>query len=245
MPVYRQLCRMTGCLFLAVLCSRANAASIPIANASFENPMLPDGAFTDSLSVPNWTVTGGGGGAGVYNPNFVAYTVAYPSNGAQVAWTSGPVISQVLGTSLAADTIYMLRVDAGSPIPDFGDRTLTGYRVQLLAGGQILAEGESEPLPLGVYTTAEISYRALSSDPLLGQSLEIRLGVTTPVGNDGEVDFDTVRLDAVAVPELASSTLALLGAMSFFGLRRAEGLRTRHTGKIFGEGNGRRSSSGN
>ena len=140
--------------------------------------------------------------------------------------TSEIGLGQVLGDVLTANTTYTLTVAVGNinsgPTQQFGNFDLSGfpgYRIELLAGGTVLAsdsEGIASPISEGVFADRTVSYTASAADALLGQSLEIRLyntNLTDPAfpGVDLEVDFDNVRLDAEPVTVTAPAALGLFG----------------------------------
>jgi hypothetical protein len=171
---------------------QAAANSIPVGNAGFENPLLGDGGFTGSI--PSWVVGDGVSDAGVFNPN-AEYPGRIPE-GQNVAFSKDPTISQVLGASLQANSLYTLQVDIGHRN---NEPTLPGYAVELYAGGTLLASESSLAPGPGTFLTSVVSYFASPSDPLVGQALEIRLQVTPLLPY--QVNFDNVRLDAT-VPGL-------------------------------------------
>ncbi|MEO2048049.1 MAG: hypothetical protein ABGX16_15945 [Pirellulales bacterium] len=124
-----------------------------------------------------------------------------------------------LGDTLQANTIYMLSVEIGnidsatSTGGSFFDlRGLPGYRVDLLAGvdlpsgGVIVAQDNNslfEAINDGEFLTSTVTLTTGSAHPQLGQTLGIRLVNLNQIGpafpdSDLEVDFDNVRLDAVA-----------------------------------------------
>ena len=119
---------------------------VPVTNPSFEDPVQSDGLFTNSAT--GWTKVGGSTDAGVWNPAIADFTVALP-NGEQVGYVyGGPVdagLSQVLTGALGtfqADASYSLTVKVGNSLTYPFD----GCRVQLLAGGTLLAE-DASPSP--------------------------------------------------------------------------------------------------
>ena len=122
---------------------------------------------------------------------------------------------QTLAATLQADTTYTLEVEIGNidsatsmggqffPLEGF-----PGYRVDLMAGGQILAQdvnGLGGTIPDGEFGTSTVVFATGASHPQLGQPLTIRLvnlNVVDPAfpSSDLEVDFDDVRLDATGAP---------------------------------------------
>ncbi len=136
-------------------------------------------------------------------------------------------LQQTLAATLQANTHYTLQVDIGNihsgtsvdgtffPLAGF-----PGYRVDLLAGGQVIASDNNSlgnAIPEGAFATSTLQFTTDAAPLLLGQSLGIRLVNLNQVdplfpSSDLEVDFDHVRLTGVsAVPEPSSlCTLSIL-----------------------------------
>jgi hypothetical protein len=182
----------------------------------------------------------GGEFLGVLNPGTTAdyqgtgATPCFPAGapeGDNVAllFTSGDAggdeygITQPLAATLEADTIYTLTVEMGniqscsglvSPYTSFFDLDgFPGYRVQLLAGGVVVAEDGGSLSPgEGIFETATVRLTTGPAPAQLGQSLEIRLINRNDPDVGGvvglEVDFDDVRLDASPVPAVPIPPLA-------------------------------------
>lgn len=136
---------------------------------------------------------------------------------------------QTLGDSLQANTRYTLQVDVGNiasgTAQTFGFFNLDGfpgYRVDLLAGGVVIAQDVNSlagAIAEGTFETATVSFTTGAAPAQLGQALGIRLvnlNVLDPSapGADLEVDFDDVRLDATRVPEPAALALLLAGLLA-------------------------------
>lgn len=213
----------------------ANAASLSIANAGFEEPIIGEGDFTINV-LPSWTLydpsnlTSASIGSGepiygVYNPTADFYFNEAPegNNVGYVYLTfppgSGAVgISQTLTSLLTANTKYTLQVEIANIPPVNGFTTLDGfpgYAVQLLAGGTLLTQDFNNlSITEGAFVTSNISYITSANNPNLGKPLEIRL--LNLLQSDGiEINFDNVKLDATQIPESASIlgiTLGFLGA---------------------------------
>lgn len=227
-------------LAIAVDAPKVGAVSLAISNPGFENPVLQDSDFAIN-TLPGWQLydpsglvpsnpTATDSNFGAFNPTgtgaYISNGVPEGKNDAYVYLTQAPGsgvagISQTLSSNLTAGTNYTLNVDVGNPL-DYGGFGLTGfpgYTVQLLAGGNVLAQDNSSlQISEGTFATSTVSYTASASDPNIGGLLEVRL-LNPLQGNGREVDFDNVRLDAAtAVPEPSStvSTLVIgaLGAAS-------------------------------
>ncbi len=166
----------------------AQATAILVQNPSFED-FSAKGLFTVhgvGLTGFGWTVTAGTN-VGVFKAGG-HFFVPIP-DGINTAYSSNTTISQVLNEVLAPNTIYTLEVGIGNQnnVP-FG-----GYRVQLLAGGTLLAEDNNTLSPAnGTFQTSIVTFNALPNDPNWGQPLEIRL---VPLGGSTiNTNYDNVRL---------------------------------------------------
>lgn len=131
-------------------------------------------------------------------------------------------LEQTLSATLQADTAYSLRVLIGNIASGqsqnsgfFNLNGFPGYRVDLLAGGVVIASDNNSLLPAeGTFEESLVSYSTGSSHAQLGQALGIRLVNLNLVDDtdltaDWEVDFDNVRLTATAVPEPAATAFIL------------------------------------
>ena len=145
---------------------------------------------------------------------------------------------QSLGTLLQAHTRYTLSVDVGNiasgtglgAYSGFGFADLSsfpGYRLELLAGGAVIAfDHNSQTIAEGQFGTATVLAQIGAEHAQLGQALGIRLINLNATGNlnerGREVDFDQVRLIAAAVPEPATYALWLGGIslLAFWGRNR-------------------------
>jgi hypothetical protein len=197
---------------------QVRAASIFIANNSFENPMIttitdPSGFNTVSSGTSNnWTFTGG------TQQGFANPTIGHNSggswygpsptipNGNQVAWSNGGTISQTLSATLQTNTVYTLGAFVGNRL----SLNFPGYNIGLYAGGNLLASNSGVTPADGTFAPVTVSYTSgISVTP--GQALEIRL--TSQTVTNAQTNFDLITLDAASIPE-PSAILGLLG----FGL---------------------------
>ena len=212
---------------LAQIAPKANAASLTISNPGFEAPVLGDNEYT-IRDVPGWqaydpnnflsTPPGEVVNYAVLNPASYSYPGEAPEgNNVGALYVALPPgsgvfgLTQILSSVLMANTIYNLQVQVGNPNPDeYVEPGFPGYAVQLLAGGNIIAQDYNTLNPAeGLFATSMVNYTALANDPNLGKPLEIRL--LHLAQNPGtELGFDDVRLDATKVPE-PTSILGLLG----------------------------------
>jgi hypothetical protein len=126
----------------------------------------------------------------------------------------GPMgLTQVLGDILEANTTYAIFAQVGNiasgqgppPCDVFGFFDLDGfpgYQVQLLAGGEIIAQDDNllaGTIPEGEFRESAFWVTIGESHPQLGLALEIRVinlnTIDTPEDPGIEVDFDDIRLE--------------------------------------------------
>ncbi len=194
------------------------------------NGDVPPTAFPFGNAPAGWALfgtTGGGTSIGVLNPGVMAIepmATNFPAGapeGDNVAllffnnFAGGAEfgIQQTLADTLQPRTTYTLSVEVGNiasgtsvvePFASFGFfdlRGFPGYRIDLLAGGTVLASDNSSLLPgEGEFLTSTIQVD-IGDVVVPGQALSIRLvnlnvqDVNDPAV-DLEVDFDDIRLDA-------------------------------------------------
>lgn len=178
------------------------AVDVTITNPSFEDdPLIGDGDFSRMapLTGPGgvqgligWTHTNTGTNdnrAGAFDPTASSFTSV--PDGSQIAYSNGPTLSQVLGETLAQWTKYTLSVDVGDRKE--AGTNIASYKVQLLAGGTVLAEDNNGLSPADdQFLTSTIMFSVFAFDPELGNPLEIRL-----LSGGTQVNFDDVKLTAV------------------------------------------------
>jgi hapalindole H/12-epi-hapalindole U/12-epi-fischerindole U synthase len=123
-------------------------------------------------------------------------------------------LEQLLVGSLQPSTQYTLEVAIGNIASGtsqggtfFELSGFPGYRIELLAGGQVLAMDTNMALPIddGEFGISTVSFTTGATHAQLGQALGIRLINTNVLdldspSSDLEVDFDAVSLSAVVVP---------------------------------------------
>lgn len=223
-------------VLLILLGRYAHSSPIPINNAGFEEfaltdnqftvspglvPSLPSFAVVSSDPIPGWTITGQQAGSGFGFASFASswnpYAASFPGGApegqnaalAERLSAGDMLISQTLTSALAATT-YILRAQVGDRL----ETNFDSYRLQLLAGGVLLAEdNNSVHPPDGTWVeTTPVVFTALPDNPHLGAPLEIRIVV------NGRVAIDDIRLEEV--PEPTSYALGALALVGLFALRR-------------------------
>jgi len=181
----------------------AAADPVPIINPGFEDfPLSGVNNYSTHIAahlageilagdpVPGWVLIGHGG---TFRPGSSFFPSGVPE-GTNVAWLDydsieSSSLSQILSTTLTANTVYTLSVDVGHRL----DVPLAPFSAQILAGGELLAEGTLDTIPAGQFQTVTVTFTAPADHPQLDQPLEIRLVDTA---NRQQVCFDNVRLDA-------------------------------------------------
>lgn len=238
----------------------AAAQSLAIDNAGFEaNPAAP-GTFIvglpDAWSAydPAGILDGNANALGSIRPLGTSFfpSGAPEADHAALVFLSGanaaPAgLQQTLAATLQAATRYTLRVAvgniaSGTSLPGSADgggvvynlAGFPGYRLELLAGGQLLAADHDSlgaSIAEGSFATATLQFDSSAAPALRGQPLGIRLINLARPGSLAapgiEVDFDDVQLLAAPVPEPGSTWLWLAGLATLSGLtaRRRHGRR--------------------
>eukprot|EP01084_Bolivina_argentea_P258668 436176_1 len=193
---------------------------------------IPDNTFRVDPNTPtNWThydpyniLNGGSNSMGIINPTNSDFFPSGAPEGNQAAllWLSLTAttyeagIEQTLNDIVTANTRYTLTVEVGNIASGTGSSSsasgsnpynlngFPGYRIDLMAGNQILVSDDNTLLPAeGAWETSIISVDVLSGNLLIGETLGIRLinlhihGTTEAPAI--EVDYDNVRLDAISI----------------------------------------------
>jgi len=220
----------------------AQAVQLPVDNPGFEADGITPGAFVVLLPQgwsaydPQGMLDQTANALGVIRP--LPGTEYFPGgapggDNAALVFLAGPQageagLQQTLASTLQGLTRYTLTVQVGNiasgtslpgssggPGVFFDLDGFPGYRIELLAGGQVLAADSSSTgfIPEGEFRLATLSFETSASPDRLGQSLGIRLVNLKQPGTvdvpNIEVDFDAVQLMAQPVPEPAG--LALMG----------------------------------
>lgn len=144
-------------------------------------------------------------------------------------------MQQTLTETLQPNTTYSLDVAIGNIASGFAQSGsffdldgFPGYRVDLLAGGVLLAQDNNSLnslIPEGEFADTNVSFTSGADSLPFGANLEIRLvnlNVVDPLFLDAdlEVDFDNVRLTAVSIPEPSSLAMVAIFTTAMLGGRR-------------------------
>lgn len=140
------------------------------------------------------------------------------TDGVQVAYANfngaAEALSHTLASILTANTTYTLTIDIGNR----NDVPAGGYVTQLFAGAtQLAIDNNTLTVPTGGWVTSTLTYTALPTDPLLGQSLKIQFQAVSGV----QVNYDNVRLVST-VPE-PSQALLIIAGLGVLLMRRGRG----------------------
>ena len=244
---------ITAVIACSSLACSAQAANIAIVNSSFEDTTgqsvsneftfgIPTGwtAYDPSNIIPNAGVF-----PGTLEPNGVDFfnTTAPDGNRVGILFNSTSQgdgeygFIQTLGTTLSANTSYSLTAQVGNIASGnalngafFNLDEFPGYRVELLAGGVVIAlDNNSLTIPEAEFSLSTVNFITGAAHAQLGQDLAIRLvntniipdGFTQATSPDLEVDFDDIQLTATPVPEPSSILLSSLGFTILLRRRRA------------------------
>lgn len=225
---------------LLVSVGSLRADPVTIANPGFETPVTAPGAFTVSTtngpsgwSVYNTALPANNRSFGVLNPTG---TTLYPG-GAPQGSNVGVVflmnttniaeagLQQTLSSTLQANTRYTLRVAVGNigndpnPQNSFNFTGFPGYRIDLMAGGSVVASDINTLQPgEGQFLESTLVFNTGAAPVNFGQPLGIRL--VNLNGPGIEVNFDNVRLDASPIPEPSTTALAATAVCGIVAFRR-------------------------
>lgn len=232
----RSILLLAACLAVPVA---ADATLLTVNNPSFESPVTAPGTFTGQIASgpTGWTVYNTGATNsdryfGVWNPAGTDSFLDPVPDGANIGVvflnnTTGIAeagLQQVLSATLQLSTYYTLTVEVGNFDPGAGGAPwnftgFPGYRVDLLAGGTLLASDNNTLLPAeGRFLTSTVPFTTGASHANAGQPLTIRL--VNLNGPGVEVNFDRVRLDATPAPEPTGTALLAISAAVVAAARR-------------------------
>jgi len=200
------------------------AAPVTVVNHSFEDPAVMPGEFDTSAPPAGWSGYGtldfGYRTIGVLNPDSTTlYTEPVPDGSnvgvaflGETPMNSEAGLEQTLAATLQANTSYTLTVEVGNiandgnfPHNQFEFAGFPGYRIELLAGAQVIASDDNSLLPAeGAFLTSVIEVEIGDDHANEGEPLAIRL-INLDEAPGLEVNFDNVRLDAEPLdPEVSA-----------------------------------------
>lgn len=205
---------------LVVAAPEGRAVSLVVSNHSFEVPAVAPGNFSTAAAPPGWAAFGnvdfGWRTVGVVNPNSTLLYLDPVPLGSNIgvvflgpSFSNSPAgLRQTLSTTLQARTTYTLTVAIGNmgndpnpPHNSFNFSGFPGYRVELLAGGSLVAADHNSLLPgEGRFLTSVVHAAISSAHTNLGLPLGIRL-INLDAASGIEVNFDDVRLEASPMPD--------------------------------------------
>ena len=197
-----QLCVLAGALAYA---GSANAASVYITNAGFEDPVLADGVETWPYNVPGWVE---------YEPTYAweweafnpssAIIAAEAHSGSNVVMTiaydpATQYLEQTLTNTLQPNTRYTLSAWMADPEPHAPPNSAS---LLLYAGAQLLGTGTIQPVAEDTWTEGSLVFETGNSHPQLGQTLKIR--IMFGANASYRMMIDDVSLDATNIPPVTA-----------------------------------------
>jgi hypothetical protein len=212
--------------------SGAHAAPLSVDNPGFEDPDCTlgcgaSGTLSFALSAAGWT-TEGNAVAGVFRPSLFAGTSgSYASlvpEGGQVGFVNfQSSLFQQLDDLLEPATLYTVGLDLGQR-PDCC--AVGAFRVQLLAGGAVLAEiGDLGLLPAaGTFARVSFGFSTAAGDQRIGDPLAIRISNLDPASVNSQLNFDAITVDASVVPLPAPAGLLATAWLMLVARRRRRGV---------------------
>lgn len=231
-------------VFSALACEPVVAEVIVISNAGFEDTsgQAVYNEFTFGtpagweLHDPSDLMPNAGVYTGTLRPNGVEFFPVPAPEGDRVAilFNSGLKgageygYAQTLAATLQPNSLYTLTVSVGNITSGtaldgaaYDLSNFPGYRIDFLAGGEVLKSENSLTLGEGIWGTSVITYTTPEEVPS-GLNLGVRLVSlnSTNALPDNEVDFDNVSLTIDAVPEPGAPVLCLSAGLVLLGVRR-------------------------
>ncbi|MGD9688129.1 MAG: hypothetical protein AB7V47_00120 [Phycisphaerales bacterium] len=212
---------------VACTASAAHAQSIPVVNHGFEANFAAPNSFPVLIPAgwqlfdPGTIVEFSVDAVGVLNPTNSTYFPAGAPEGSNVALiyldgdrgTTPVGLQQTVDAVLESGATYTLAVQVGNiasgvgapPFDFFFDLDgFPGYAVQLLAGGEVIAEDHNSMgvgaarIPEGEFRLSTVTFTPEAGHPRVGQALGVRLMnlnmIDAPQNPGIEVDFDDVQL---------------------------------------------------
>jgi hypothetical protein len=206
-------CMTTWVAIKFIVAPLVSAESFTIVNHGFESGLMDEENYigtTSDWQTGRYDVNNAGvwiednQDADIYRPTTGEFTdPGVVPEGEKVAYVPGIAgfdngIRQILTSNLAPNLVYKLDVAIGNPALYNVPPPAPDYRIELLAGGVLLASVTgSPPDDDSAFEIATVTYSSGQSPAQLGQPLEIRLiAVVDPRDDLYEVDFDDIRLTA-------------------------------------------------
>lgn len=244
---------VTLCTLSAFACA-AQATPIPVANHSFEAPAIPAGTFATTAPPPGWTGYGplnyGARTIGVLHPATTTLYAVPPPHGVntgvvflmddqsnQLFFARREAgLQQTFTEGLRTGRRYTLTVEVGNIANDVAAPFLfggfPGYRVELQAGGVVIAADANTLLPAeGRFVTSRVQVDIGATHPQAGLPLRIRL-VNLNAAPGIEVNFDDVRLESEPIATWSDLGFALAGSNGPPQLAGSGALRTNATNRF-------------
>jgi hypothetical protein len=228
-PVLRGLCLAAAAAAIgmasAPVIAGGDSISVPVANPSFEEQVLPPGGlFFSPTPITGWTATSiGGSDRGVWHLSF-----PNGQDGNNVAFFggagggTGSSIAQDLGHAIVANSTYTVGFLFGSiGLSAIGAVELyAGGTVSngVVTGGTLLNSLQvTPPFPATGMTTRSFDWSSPLSGLPVGENLSIRLAY---VGGNNAALFDNFQVSYAPIPEPASAALLLAGLGALLWARR-------------------------
>ncbi len=180
-------------------------SAVPVTNPGFEDPVTGNGTVG---GLPTGWTSFNGATADVLNPDTDDFTAEAPEgqNVASIFDANGSEegLSQVLAATFQEGAGYTLTVEVGNS--KLSGVSFPGYRVQLFAGGTLLAEDDdSLTIAEDSFSTSTVNYTYDAGDAaLVDQPLEIRL-LSKGLAASDEVCFDDVQLTVALANPVADA----------------------------------------
>lgn len=205
----------------------SQAATVTIANFSFEDQTVADGA-TNTGAIDGWVSTGGT--RGIENHNTGKYAGADASEGNNVFFnnTSSGTVTTAADIGLIAEGTYTLSVDFmvrtgasadRNPLTDFG-LVLTSADTTILGTAGTYVNSVQDPTHVGGIFTRTYTLTVGAGNANIGTGYKIHFDAVGSSGNFQQMSFDNVKLDFAPVPEPSSTALLGLGGLALILHRR-------------------------
>jgi hypothetical protein len=200
-----------------VLAVGAQGASIAIANAGFEDNVLPVQNFCGlgcdfkQGVMSGWSILPLGSDAGTWRPGPPTTVTFFDSvpEGVNIGYAQfGAALRQIVGETAVAGLTYTLEVDLGWR-KDYGASSI-GFIELVVGTTRVLATGTTPTQ--GGWSKYTATYAAVAGDT--GKTIEIYLGSTAnQLGN-----FDNVRLNSSGTPVEETNPVPEPAGMGVVGL---------------------------